>query len=160
MNERRAIAKKSSLISQHETPPRTLAEHGGAGAVRKSDHPTKVHLVGLAVLDIPLPVKEPVGDLVLTGVLEKSKDEITNHPQKTIFPTCMMVISFSVSSSVSSPALLVRGMSAFFRTMLAYLRPIPWAGKLQRGKTLCSNRASSGEITMESTNTFSRGYFK
>ena len=34
----------------------------------------------------------------------------------------MMVMSFSVSSSVSSPALLERGMSAFFSTMLAYLR--------------------------------------
>ena len=30
-------------------------------------------------------------------------------------------MSFSVSSSVSSPALLERGMSAFFSTMLAYL---------------------------------------
>merc|ERR1719494_1127907 len=38
---------------------------------------------------------------------------------------CIMVMSFSVSSSVSSPALLERGMSAFFSTILAYLRPIP-----------------------------------
>ena len=29
------------------------------------------HLVGLAVLDVPLPVKEPVGDLVLAGVLRE-----------------------------------------------------------------------------------------
>ena len=35
--------------------------------------------------------------------------------------TCMMVMSFSVSSSVSSPALLESGMSHFFSTMLAYL---------------------------------------
>ena len=30
-------------------------------------------LVGLAVLDVPLPVKEPVGDLVLAGVLRKGE---------------------------------------------------------------------------------------
>merc|ERR1719330_832245 len=38
---------------------------------------------------------------------------------------CMIVMIFSTSSSLSSPALLCRGMSAFFRTMLAYLRPQP-----------------------------------
>ena len=31
------------------------------------------HLVGLAVLDVPLPVKEPVGDLVLAGVLREGE---------------------------------------------------------------------------------------
>jgi len=37
----------------------------------------------------------------------------------------MIVMIFSTSSSPSSPALLDMGMSAFFRTMLAYLLPIP-----------------------------------
>ena len=31
------------------------------------------HLVGLAVLDVPLPVEEPVGDLVLAGVLREGE---------------------------------------------------------------------------------------
>ena len=31
------------------------------------------HLVGLAVLDVPLPVKEPVGDLVLAGGLREGE---------------------------------------------------------------------------------------
>ena len=39
--------------------------------------------------------------------------------------TCMIVMIFSTSSSPSSPALLDMGMSAFLRTMLAYLLPIP-----------------------------------
>ena len=32
------------------------------------------HLVGLAILDVPLPVKEPVGNLVLAGVLRTHND--------------------------------------------------------------------------------------
>ena len=31
------------------------------------------HLVGLAVLNVPLPVEEPVGDLVLAGVLREGE---------------------------------------------------------------------------------------
>ena len=38
---------------------------------------------------------------------------------------CIMVITRSTSSSVSSPALLVRSMSAFLNTTWAYLRPTP-----------------------------------
>lgn len=38
---------------------------------------------------------------------------------------CIMVITCSTSSSVSSPALLVRSMSAFLNTTWAYLHPIP-----------------------------------
>ena len=37
----------------------------------------KIHLVGLAILDVPLPVKEPVGNLVLAGVLRRH-NEATN----------------------------------------------------------------------------------
>ena len=33
----------------------------------------KIHLVGLAILDVPLPVKEPVGNLVLAGGLRRHK---------------------------------------------------------------------------------------
>ena len=91
------------------------------------------HLVGLAVLDVPLPVKEPVGDLVLAGVLREGELSHTfwvntfwvkyfnQDIEVGIRYTCIIVMSFSVSSSVSSPALLERGMSAFFSTMLAYL---------------------------------------
>ena len=37
----------------------------------------KNDLVGLAILDIPLPVKEPIGNLVLAGVLRRH-NEATN----------------------------------------------------------------------------------
>ena len=36
------------------------------------------HLVGLAVLDVPLPVEEPVRDLVLARVL-KRRDRTQRH---------------------------------------------------------------------------------
>ena len=39
------------------------------------------HLGGLAVLDVALPVQEPVGNLVLTGVLNTTK-MINNIPQR------------------------------------------------------------------------------
>lgn len=42
-----------------------------------------------------------------------------------------MVITRSTSSSVSSPALLVRSMSAFLSTTWAYLRPTPWNYRFQ-----------------------------
>ena len=35
------------------------------------------HLVGLAILDVPLPVKEPVGNLVLAGVLREGESSHT-----------------------------------------------------------------------------------
>merc|ERR1719369_785897 len=64
------------------------------------------HLVSFTILHIPLPVKKQSGILYCLGF-------------------CIIVMIFSTSSSESSPALLERGMSAFFKTMLAYLRPIP-----------------------------------
>ena len=43
------------------------------------------HLGGLAVLDVALPVKEPVGNLVLTGILNTTK-MINYIPQRD--PDC------------------------------------------------------------------------
>ena len=76
-------------------------------------------LGGLAVLDVTLPVQEPVGDLVLTGILNKKMMNTTIHNKTQQDLTWTMVINLSTSSSLSSPALLFRGMSAFFRQMLA-----------------------------------------
>ena len=77
-------------------------------------------LGGLAVLDVTLPVQEPVGNLVLTGILnEKNYENNTRHTKTRRYLTWTMVINLSTSSSLSSPALLFRGMSAFFRQMLA-----------------------------------------
>ena len=76
-------------------------------------------LGGLAVLDVTLPVQEPVGDLVLTGILSKKMINFTVHNKTQQDLTWTMVINLSTSSSLSSPALLFRGMSAFFRQMLA-----------------------------------------
>ena len=77
-------------------------------------------LGGLTVLDVTLPVQEPVGDLVLARVLQKENvNSVRRYSHYLCKPTCMIVISFSTSSSVSSPALLVRGMSAFFKQRLA-----------------------------------------
>ena len=76
-------------------------------------------LGGLAVLDVTLPVQEPVGDLVLTGILSKKMINFTVHNKTQQDLTWTMVINLSTSSSLSSPALLLRGMSAFFRQMLA-----------------------------------------
>ena len=138
------------------------------------------HLGSLAVLDVPLPVEEPVGNLnnrgrfvnatckksstikkyrvqchqnrslsteyALKDLLLRHHMTLTSNKNVITFETldyketrctfctsfsqyimctlywrgfCMIVIIFSVSSSVSSPALLERGMSAFLRTMLA-----------------------------------------
>ena len=77
------------------------------------------HLIGLTILVVPLSIEEPVRNLVLTGILSKSKE--ISFPLNNFKLTCMMVMIFSTSSSHSSPALLCIGMSAFFSTMLAYL---------------------------------------
>ena len=37
------------------------------------------NLVGLAILDVPLPVKEPVGNLVLAGVLKRKNEKTIIH---------------------------------------------------------------------------------
>ena len=42
----------------------------------------KIHLVGLAILDVPLPVKEPVGNLVLAGVLKRHNDATIKETKK------------------------------------------------------------------------------
>ena len=76
-------------------------------------------LGGLTVLDVTLPVQEPVGNLVLTGVLNDKMINNFSQRDSRLRLTWTMVINLSTSSSLSSPALLFRGMSAFFRQMLA-----------------------------------------
>ena len=76
-------------------------------------------LGGLTVLDVTLPVQEPVGNLVLTGVLNDKMINNFSQRDSRLRLTWTMVINLSTSSSLNSPALLFRGMSAFFRQMLA-----------------------------------------
>ena len=40
------------------------------------------NLVGLAILNVPLPVKEPVGNLVLAGVLKRHNDATIKETKK------------------------------------------------------------------------------
>ena len=89
------------------------------------------HLAVFAILDVLLPVEEPVRDFVLARILHdghhtldlRNKNTAVNS-QENVYPKkCAQIQTWKqsaqavlTSSSVSSPALLLRSMSAFLRT--------------------------------------------
>lgn len=85
------------------------------------------HLTEFPVLDILLPVEEPVGDFVLARILHDGHHALyLRNTKRSVQPQQLrrdVLARHSAaqltSSSVSSPALLLRSMSAFLRTTWA-----------------------------------------